>query len=355
MKIQTILFALASVASALGGLIEDRPFDPTQPLKVKVHPAVTTTLVFPYPVEVALGAGFLDEASYFKLVDSKGGDSWSIDYVFFHQSDSVLTLHPLKAEIGYRNLNVICDGQIVVIEPELTANVTGAHTKLTTVKVDQSALEVKKSQSGNTATALAKQKARSGSRAASANAGMSNVGERSDEMDIPIPEVPEERGAEIVRSIDPLAVEESARASVAQLMGMLKLTQLASVMNDGELESFKAESGYLEYSRKKPLKVSYDGYTITLHLVVRHNQIDALGFFGVIENTSTETLTLDSETWFARSGSLLLRRMVSEEMPPIPPSGSEPFWFVSYRTDSDQRNNTSESSEFIVGVSRKGA
>lgn len=332
----TLLFAGGAVCA---GIIEEIPFDSSKPIKVRTHTNATSTLVFPYPIEVALGAGFLSEDAYSKLVATEdGAEGWAIDYVFFHQGEKVITLHPVHDQIGYRNLNITCNGELIVVEPELVSDVSIAHTKI--VALEKAVIEAREIAKKTEIEKKAKEKQAKEQGADKRH--VSGSGGQAGSSEAP--------NVEIAKTATPLAIEGTDRATIPQLMGVLKLTQLASIMNNAELQELKQQTGYLAFDRKNRRAV-YDGYEVSLYMAVRSNDIDAIGFFGVITNTSDRPIQVDSSSWYARSGAYLLRRVVSDKTPVIEPAGSEPFWFVAYRTDSDTRNNTSEISNFSVGVS----
>lgn len=286
----------ADDGSLTNGIIQEQILDKSSPVVVRAHPAVSTTLEFPGPIEAPIGA-------YYITPDDEGkvaGD-WFLE---FQPGNNFLTINPIRLDSPPRNLNIRYKGQIYVFMPYVTER-----------PID--------------ATALVR---------------MVDLESLIDEASPPGPPP-----NEIVVRESPGSAWKSPSAT--ELMGFLDEVKIIATLEEEQIPDFLEETNGLQVSVRENDLTEYGAFAIEVNRVVRSPSLDALGFFVTFINRTDRILLIEEENVFVRVNQQLYEAGISDVPVVIPPRTETVGFFAIYGDGEGGRAEVAVDNRFRVGAS----
>ncbi len=293
-----------------GVTIQTVPFVDDHAVEVRGHPDVTTTISFPVPIDSVVGTYFARD-----LKTEMG------DWFFSHNKGTRhLTIIPLYATAQQRNMNVVVGGKVIV----LTCRVTG-------LREDAFAnlrFEVPP--------------AKPATPGAGREVGQGFPGAAS-------PAVNETLGASLVSKSRKPPRKKPVPVDSAVLIGLMdKIKRMVGL--PPVVVSQLAKEMNLSVSDRLENVFDYGEFRIVLNRVVRDDKLDALAFYGVIDNTSGYDLIADAESSFVRCGKHVYRQRTADIPPVIPAGKTAPVFIVIAGDGEGGKNNLSVDNAYSLGV-----
>jgi hypothetical protein len=266
-----------------------RAWPPSEPVQVPCHAKVTTTVLFPFAPEPPDGAGFTQDPGTISgvfRISWKAGD--------FH-----LSVAPL-ANATSRNLNVPCDGRVVVLVFQPVQDPAEACALVE--------FELKPEVQG----------------------------------------LPAQRSA--VLRTDRREASPYLPVTPARLIGMMDRLKLLHASGGGErTESLLLAMRGISWSH--PVRTTTCGpISVEPVLCLRDERLDLLGFTCVLVNTGSSSVRLEPSSLAARAGAGLHRAATADAPSHLEPGAAAPAFFVVQGTSDGSPGHLAAHNDWLLSI-----
>ena len=250
---------------------------------VPTFPKVTTTIRFPYPIQALDGAGFTTDRNQI------AGDfelSWSEGNNFF-------AFTPIIPN-AFRNINVVVNGKTFVFEAFPASS--RAQAVMSIIMEDSSINSFEEIQFNKTQTEPESKLKPSGG---------------------------------------------------AKLLGLIDTLKMLAGQSPSSVETILNKSPNLSLSIRDNDIFDFNTYKIGLTKILRNNEMDAIAFEVIVENTSTNHLFLEPESFTVRVGDSIYDAVISDINPDLPKKKTQTGYFVMIGTPDGSPNWLDVNNNFI--------
>lgn len=281
---------LAIPVGSFGNIVHLEMND-VKPHPIPVHPAVTISIKFPYPIDGLDGAGFTSDLKH-----------TSGEFLISYSSpNKYFSISPLTKEPRPRNLNVVIGDKITVLKPYVVSDPSDAWNVV--IFEDNSQKKEEKIHSS----------------------------------------------PQVTKHFYP-PTKTLKTSSTAKIIGMLDTTKLISQVNENILPSLLKTMPSITVSLRKNEYFDFGTHRIFLDIVSRNSELDVLVFGVRVINDSKTVLKLDPESFTARVGDFVYTQVVSDFKCILEPGETSIGYFAIVGTAEGSPNYLSPNNKFRVSL-----
>lgn len=343
------ILVISLSAVPIHGQIKEIELNPDVQHVIYSHPARTTTLQFPYPIEGVDGMGFV-----FDPVTQAG------EYMISHTAGSTfLSIVPIDGNAPPRNLNIIVNGMVIAVAPAITASPTDAYSVVRFIDPlleEQRVLaeEMKRMEQQRRIAQVRAMAAQWQSGEEPATQGTQGapednrqVGQKSGGVLSPdeFGDIRESNGT-VKRSDEPPPPRKPLNST--QMLGILDTTKLLAGLDEKRMAATVRAMPHVVVSVREDDIMDYGPYRVYLDRVIRIDKHDALGFAVRVENQMDKPLRLDPEGFLVRSGAYVYPVVIADVPLTISPDATATGYLLVVGSINGRRNNLAADGNFRI-------